>query len=58
MFQGLEKRWHKCISSGGDYFGGDGIDLEKLIKIFYFTNEFTSLFAESSVKKGVCFKFE
>jgi len=49
---------HKCISSGGDYFGGDGIDLEKLIKIFYFTNEFTSLFAESSVKMGICFKFE
>ena len=24
-----KKRWHKCIISGGDYFEGDEIDLDK-----------------------------
>jgi len=29
MFRGLEKRLHKCISSGGNYFKEDKIGLEE-----------------------------
>jgi len=36
-----KKRWHKCIVSEGDYLKRNEIDLEKYIKIFYFTNKFT-----------------
>ena len=28
-FDDWKKRWHKCIISGGDYFEGDKIDLDK-----------------------------
>ena len=28
-FDHWKKRWHKCIISGGDYFEGDEIDLDK-----------------------------
>lgn len=28
-FKDWEKRWHKCIGSGGEYFEGDDIDLEE-----------------------------
>ena len=28
-FDDWKKRWHKCIISGGDYFEGDEIDLDK-----------------------------
>ena len=28
-FDDWKKRWHKCIISGGDYFDGDEIDLDK-----------------------------
>ena len=31
-----KKRWHNCIISGGDYFEGDEIYLDKYIKIFHF----------------------
>ena len=29
VLQGLEKRWHKCIISEGDYFEGDNIDIDE-----------------------------
>jgi len=45
MFQGLEKRWHKPILSGGDNFKRNEINLEELIRIFHFTNKFILLFA-------------
>jgi len=47
MFQGLEKRWHKRILSGGDYFKRNEINLEEHIRIFNFTNKFILLFAHS-----------
>ena len=28
-FDDWKKRWNKCIISGGDYFEGDEIDLDK-----------------------------
>ena len=28
-FDDWKKRWNKCIISGGDYFEGDGINLDK-----------------------------
>ena len=47
-FEDWKIRWHKCISSRGDYFEGDEIYLQEQIKIFHFTNKFTLLFAHSS----------
>ena len=47
-FDDWKKRWHKCIISGGDYFEGDEIKLDKLIKIFHFIIKFTLVFAHSS----------
>jgi len=35
-FEDWKKPWHRCISSGGDYFEGDKIHLEEEIKIFSF----------------------
>ena len=29
FFDDCKERWHKCIISGGDYFEGDEIDLDK-----------------------------
>ena len=40
-FEDWKIRWYKCISSRGDYFEGDKIDLQEEIKIFHFTNKFT-----------------
>jgi len=44
-----KKRWHECILSGRDYFNDVVIDLEEQIKIFYFKNKFTLLFAHSTI---------
>jgi len=51
MFRGLEKRWYKCILSGGDYFKGDETDLEVYIKIVILqSNSPYSLWAKSTVE--------
>jgi len=56
MFQGLEKRWHKPILSGGDYFKRNEINVEELIRIFHFTNKFL-LFAHSGKCPNKSLKF-
>ena len=50
-FDDWKKRWHKCIISGGDYFEGEEIDLDKWIKIFHFITKFTLVFAHISIMK-------
>ena len=47
-FEDGRKRWHKCIGVGVDYFEGDDVDLEELMKIFHVITKFTLLFDHSS----------
>ena len=48
-FDAWKEHWHKCILSGGDYFEGDEMDLDKQMKIFYFITKSTLVFAHCSI---------